>query len=362
MLDAIWTDQTGQEIVYAWVDWLHDSSLSHLKFDNRIPLASFENIDNAGDRRAISESVCPSVDIPSIINYNADKCNEKFCQNLHGCCICLNESAGTKFVRLPCEHFFCRNCMETYSTIHAKEGVSILCPQIKCRELVPPALVKSLLGDAKFEQWESLLFSKTLDSMSDVVYCPRCGMACLQDGDHLAQCPKCFFTFCGLCRDRFHAGDPCMTPEKKFAKLKLKFLQMTELLSKEQCRELDMINQYLNEKEIMRTSQRCPNCLMSISRISGCDHMHCSRGYGTNNQMMREARLLHQEQQILLAEDPANHAHSCPICRQMNAKVGNNNHMFCWYCQTYYCYLCQKIVKRSSEHYGPKGCKQHSAG
>ncbi|KAI3923752.1 hypothetical protein MKW98_011382 [Papaver atlanticum] len=206
MLDTIWTEQSGQEIVYPWVDWLQNSSLSYLEFDNIIPLDSFEKADNAGDRRAISESVSPNVDIPSILNYNDDKCNEKFCQNLHQCCICLSEYAGTKFVRLPCKHFFCRNCMETYSTMHAKESVAILCPQVKCGELVPPGLVRSLLGDENFEHWESKLFHMTLDSMSDLVDCPRCEMACLEDDDHLAQCPKCFFAFCGLCRDRFHVG------------------------------------------------------------------------------------------------------------------------------------------------------------
>ncbi|MCL7031440.1 hypothetical protein MKW94_013076 [Papaver nudicaule] len=79
--------------------------------------------------------------------------------------------------------------------------------------------------------------------------------------------------------------------------------------------------------------------------------------------MRQRQTLLRQERQILNqvpVEDPASHAHSCPICRQMNAK--NNNHIFCWSCQQHYCYLCRTIVKRSSQHYGPKGCKQQSAG
>ncbi|MCL7035556.1 hypothetical protein MKW94_025230 [Papaver nudicaule] len=50
--------------------------------------------DSARDRRAISESISPDVDIRSLLNYNDNKCNEKFCQNLHECCICLSEYAG----------------------------------------------------------------------------------------------------------------------------------------------------------------------------------------------------------------------------------------------------------------------------
>ncbi|KAI3851037.1 hypothetical protein MKX03_014462 [Papaver bracteatum] len=406
MLDMIWKDQSGQEIVYPWVDWLHNSSLSHLEFDNRIPLvASFGKAGTAGDRRAISESVSPDVDIRFILNYNDDKLNEEFCQNLHECCICLNDHPGilnfapTRFVKFPCKHFFCRNCMVTYSTMQAKEGGAILCPQIKCSELVPPGLVKCLLGDENFEQWESLLFHKTLDSMSDIVYCPRCDMACLEDEDHLAQCTECFFTFCSRCRDKLHVGVPCMTLEEK-----LEFLQNRQptqsgqpVMTKQQLKELDKINVYLNEQEIKRIAKKCPKCSMAIFRSTGCNHMHCSSckqhfcykcgkkyekgqslccGYfdfdvETKRVELRERheeaerrRRRHERrvQNQLRIEDPANHVQRCPICSQKIAKVENNNHIFCWSCQQDYCYLCRRIVKRSSEHYGPKGCKQHSAG
>ncbi|KAI3897335.1 hypothetical protein MKW92_047004 [Papaver armeniacum] len=329
MLDRIWTDQSGKEIVYP----LHNSSLSHLEFDNnRIPFG--KAADNAaGDRRAISESlVCYTI--------------------------------------LPCKHFFCRKCMEIYSTVHAKEGVAILCPQVKCRELVPPGLVKSLLGDERFEKWESLLFHKTLDSMSDIVYCPRCDMACLQGEDHLAQCTKCFFTFCGLCGDRLHVGAQCMPVEEK-----LKSLQ---------------INKGLNMEEIKRIAKRCPACRIAIFRTYGCNRMRCSNcsesfcykcgkaydnskplccGYfdidAESGRRQEAQRQQEKEQQTLYQsriEDPSYHPHPCPSCRQLNPKVENNNHILCWYCQNHYCYLCRKMVTRSSQHYGPKGCKQHSAG
>jgi E3 ubiquitin-protein ligase RNF14 len=38
MLDTIWAEMTGQEVVYQWVEWIQNSSLLHLWFDGNIML------------------------------------------------------------------------------------------------------------------------------------------------------------------------------------------------------------------------------------------------------------------------------------------------------------------------------------
>ncbi|KAK9095542.1 hypothetical protein Scep_027011 [Stephania cephalantha] len=385
MLDSKWMDQPGQEVIYEWVEWLRNSSLLHLGIDKEILIGSYDK-SPCLDRRSITMSVLPNVDIPPrLMNYSDEKCQDIFRRSLHECCICFGKYAGTEFVRLPCKHFFCRKCMETYSSMHVEEGTvnMLLCPDIKCGGAIPPALLKNLLRDGEFERWESLLLQKSLDSMSDVVYCPRCEIACIKDQDHHAQCSKCLFSFCGVCRYKRHVGQPCLTPELEIQMFKDKFSPMKGILN---LKEREKMNQILSMMVINHYSKPCPSCKIAISRISGCNRMVCSncgtifcyrcgeaidQGHSWEKCRLlqveeieeREARITGRDQVTWSTRNEpfASRVHPCAYCGEMNVKVGSNNFMQCWSCHDHYCYLCRSLIlDYSYHHFEGEGCKLHT--
>ncbi|CAL5015135.1 unnamed protein product [Urochloa decumbens] len=364
MLDLIWAQQPGQEVVYEWVQWLQSSALSHLGFDDEIAIHHSDSVE---------------------------QCHELFLSGLHNCMICLSEYTGVDFIKLPCQHYFCRRCMETYSRMHVKEGtvLKLLCPDDKCQSDVPPNLMQRLLGDADFERWERLILQKTLDSMADAAYCPRSETICLEDEEKNAQCSKCFFSFCTLCRLHRHIGERCVgiTPEEKL--LSLQERQKVRRLSKGDLEKtISLAKEIFSIKEVLHLCVQCPYCDIGISRVSGCNHMVCGNcgwsfcyGCGVAGCLGCDSSKARNDPEkvqkldatrFLTAQTDASterrkeptiirsRQYPCPSCHQPNSKVGNNNHIFCWACQVHYCALCRKVVRKYAEHYGPRGCKQHS--
>jgi E3 ubiquitin-protein ligase RNF14 len=93
MLDAIWAELPGQEVVYQWVEWIRTSSLLHLGFDSKITLGP-DIHTHKGDNRAISRSLSLESVIPSMLSYSSQKCYQIFLEDLHMCMICLNQTKG----------------------------------------------------------------------------------------------------------------------------------------------------------------------------------------------------------------------------------------------------------------------------
>lgn len=96
MLNTIWAELKGQEVVYQWVEWIRDSSKSHIWFDGKITLGP-DIIPYNRDHRAISRTNPLESVIPLMMSYSNKKHYQAFLEDLHMCMICLNQSKGTFF-------------------------------------------------------------------------------------------------------------------------------------------------------------------------------------------------------------------------------------------------------------------------
>mmetsp|Transcript_34519 Transcript_34519/g.89657 ORF Transcript_34519/g.89657 Transcript_34519/m.89657 type:complete len:322 (+) Transcript_34519:3-968(+) len=319
-------------------------------------------------------------------------------------------------MKLPgCSHFYCRACMQQHTHVAVRDGAlaSLVCPTPKCAKALEPQVLKCLLSEPDFERWEALTLSRSLDCMSDLVYCPRCKAGCLEDGDHCAQCPECMYVFCGMCSDGWHPGRACLNTEARMAVLK-KRSQQAAHTDEAQAAVLNAMNEVKSLKMLKDTSKQCPICSMAITKNGGCNKMRCSNcnakfcwvcretidGYdhfsdassrcflfeqqeidewnAMMNDHMYQGRPRHGELHAALLGGDLQYdlvqnagylnikGTRCPQCRQENAKINNNNHIHCWACGSYYCYLCRKVLgggardRSGGKHFGPKGCRQHS--
>jgi len=62
-----------------------------------------------------------------------------------------------------------------------------------------------VLNRQEFERWEKLMLQRTLDSMEDIIYCPKCSNPIIVDENNThAFCMICNLDFCKLCKDTWH--------------------------------------------------------------------------------------------------------------------------------------------------------------
>lgn len=72
--------------------------------------------------------------------------------------------------------------------------------------------IKDLVSPELFSKYDSILLNTTLDTMTDIVYCPRrhCQYPVTRDlNDQMAKCPVCQYAFCVHCMMVYHGVEPC---------------------------------------------------------------------------------------------------------------------------------------------------------
>ncbi|XP_011151656.1 E3 ubiquitin-protein ligase RNF14 [Harpegnathos saltator] len=323
-LDLLW-ENSKQEILFTWVEFLQNETLKFLKIKEYLDMdyiytsykKTLEKIqilqanketgechkqhnsevskestatkkNNSIDKRAILECPIGRNPIQVLVNYNEQRKQIEFKKNFYTCNICFTDKSGehcTQF--LPCAHTFCKDCIRGYFEVRIKEGnvQNICCPEEKCKFEATPGQIKDLVSSELFSKYDSILLSATLDTMTDIVYCPRrhCQYPVTRDlNDQMAKCPVCQYAFCVRCKMVYHGVEPCKISSAEKQRLVNEYqsasnekkAEMEQRYGKKQLQTL--IENTMSENWINDNSHNCPHCKSAIEKSDGCNKMTCS--------------------------------------------------------------------------------------
>uniref|UniRef100_A0A3P9CFG2 RBR-type E3 ubiquitin transferase n=1 Tax=Maylandia zebra TaxID=106582 RepID=A0A3P9CFG2_9CICH len=298
----------GAVVLFSWVQFLREDALRFLNIHSKLDLPPDErstlhyNQDQHDAELSepknnsepdVREDFLNEGDtlLSHILIYDAAQKHKVFATTFFDCGVCFMGRLGSECVKLsPCGHVFCRACLCEFCTVQITEGNvrDVTCPQADCAGAPTPAQVQSLVGEKLFSRYDRLLLQNTLDSMSDVTYCPRtsCGSAViLEKSSNAVLCSECSFAFCVTCRMTYHGLEECET-KKKHARDGLSALlndykhgskERKRLLVSRYGNMLVMLESNLNDTWLANNSRCCPHCFSRIEKNGGCDHMLCTQ-------------------------------------------------------------------------------------
>ena len=407
-LDEIWEQQQGMQVLFSWGEWLRSEAWERLGLEGTLVVTDARSGDCV-DPRAVP--LCHNIgqSLQQLAAYDQHARHREFLEAAHNCEICFDDKPGKDIARqFGCEHLYCKECMSEHATVHVTEGTIqfLRCPDPSCKIVWEPQLLRSLLSEELFARWDRLSLQRALDHMSDVVYCPRvmdaatqrrCETLCVEDEQlDSAQCTKCFYSFCTLCRDSLHPARECMDAETRIKVLKERQAGNKHAGEAERKAANAEMMEAMTLCEIQKTSKPCPCCKIAISKDGGCNKMTCANcgsyfcwqcGKDVTEEKYEHFQsskcILFDEETLrlwnvevrdyqnawqALDADPQRRVvlKVCPGCKQRVAKGTNNNMLRCWNCERRFCFSCNKpIAERKGavgQHYAPGAeCKQHSS-
>ncbi|GAB1864321.1 RBR-type E3 ubiquitin transferase [Camponotus japonicus] len=294
-LDEIWEENQGSEILFLWLDFLQNDLCNFLNIQDSLDVSFMHIIRTTpGDRitfrlahlsdpRAVNGAL--SLDLKKLlISYDRRQHRKQFDNNFYTCQICFQEYKGVHCIELRnCGHVYCKSCMKEHIRIKINERIKIIpCPTFDCSFEINDNDIKTLCPNL-FSRYEELVLRITLDTMDDIIYCPRisCQNPIIKDPNDAAPiCPICNYCFCVYCYKSFHGAAPCNIASDDVKKLinnykdsddkKIKFLE-----KKYGRRQIRLVEETLTSEYLQDNAKNCPKCHSFISKIDGCNKMIC---------------------------------------------------------------------------------------
>ncbi|XP_069685179.1 E3 ubiquitin-protein ligase RNF14-like [Periplaneta americana] len=241
--------------------------------------------DSSANRRHAGRSRMSLVQL--LKEFNEARQRTEFSRNFYTCKICFQDKQGSQCTSFEvCGHVFCKSCVAEYFEVRIKDGSvhSICCPEEKCTSEAMPGQIRELVSAELFSRYDAVLLSALLDTMEDVLYCPRpvCQYpVAVEPGEKMATCPSCAYAFCILCKMVYHGIEPCRFRAHEKRRIVEEYsnaseerkLQMEQRYGKKQLQAL--VDTSLSENWLFNNSKKCPNCNAAIEKSDGCNKMVC---------------------------------------------------------------------------------------
>lgn len=208
-LDEIWQENRHNEIIFPWLEFLQNNLFNYLGISDFLDVSSFlRKAPNDQlptilcDPRTINETV-PSDIKTLLISHNKKAHKLQFDKNFHNCDICLEQYKGPKCIELQnCGHTYCKDCIQRYIQTKLNEYNKVIsCPSIDCDREIDINDIKTLCPSL-ISRYEEIMLRVALDTMDDVVYCPRrfCQYPIIvEKNDSAPICYNCNYCFCIYC-------------------------------------------------------------------------------------------------------------------------------------------------------------------
>ena len=169
------------------------------------------------------------------------------------CNICYEDFTPDLLMKLPCGHFFCRNCIRAYLTAEITEGrvLKIKCCDSECSYEFDDMTIHEIIETDLFNKYKKFKRTKEIESDPTARWCPNslCGSVVYSNnilGQYL-KCNLCQTEICYLCNQEWH-------PKKT-------------------CEQASDVNYQFWARG--KNIQQCPKCRRRIEKESGCNHMIC---------------------------------------------------------------------------------------